>query len=318
VTLSRRERISIVIPARNEGSRIRTTVEATLAAARVAVAEAEVIVVDDGSSDGTAAEASEAGARVLRVAGPGNPGAARNRGAEAASGDVLVFLDADCVPAPGWLEALLAAHDAGECCVGGSLALPPGLSLTARWDYYFSSYHMHPGLRAGWVPNHTPANLSVLRSVFEQTRGFTEERPVADGHEELAWQGALSASGRRCYFEPRALVYHYNRPGLGNLMRRTYRWAYSAVQAKAESGTARFAWLYRRPFLLSVGSLLTVPFQAMYILGCWRRGRIWEPLLAFPILLGARFVYAAGMSAGGFRWLRDVRRQTRTAVPESA
>jgi glycosyltransferase involved in cell wall biosynthesis len=318
VTHPHHERISVIIPARNEAGRIRAAVEAAFAAGSAAGADVEMIVVDDGSADDTASEASDAGARVLRITGSGNPGAARNRGAAAASGSVLVFLDADCVPVPQWLEALLAAHRAGERCVGGSLALPRGLPVTARWDYYFSSYHLHPGLPAGPVPNHTPANLSVLRSAFEATPGFSEEPPVADGHEELAWQGALAAAGHRCYFEPRAVVYHHNRPGLRNMMRRTYRWAYSSVQAKAESGVARWPWLYRHPLLLAVASLATAPFQAVYILGCWRRGRSWEPLLAFPVLLAARVVYAVGMSVGGLRWLRQSGSGTRAVASESA
>jgi len=310
------ERISVIIPARNEARRIEATVAAVRAEARTIGADAEVIVVDDGSTDQTGADARRAGARVVRLDGSGNPGAARNRGADAATGDVLVFLDADCLPLRGWLDAMISAHDAGENCVGGSLALPPALPATARWDYYFSSYHIHPGRPGGPVPNHTPANLSVRRATFAATRGFTEDMPVANGHEELAWQASLLRAGGRCYFEPRAAAYHYNRPGLGHLLRRTYRWAYSAIQAKAESGVGRWSWLYRRPWLLIAVSPFTAPLQAVYIALCWLRARKLEPTFAFPALLLTRFVYAAGMSWGGCRWLATHARPAPAGAPE--
>ena len=298
----------MIIPARNEAGRIAATVAAVVMEIQRAGVEAEVVVVDDGSSDDTADVARAAGARVISLEGRGNPGAARNRGAAVSSGDTLVFLDADCLPVPGWLSGLLSAHAAGESCVGGPLALPPDLPLTARWDYYFSGYHMHPDRPRGPVPNLTPANLSVRRDLFASTPGFTERHPVADGHEELALQASIRRYGGRCYFEPSAVVHHHNRPGIGNLLRRTYRWAYSSIQAKAETGMGRMSRLYRYPWLLVVTAPLSAPLQAGYIAWCWLRVGRMEPLVAFPLLLLTRFVYAAGTMIGGWRWLTDSRR----------
>jgi glycosyltransferase involved in cell wall biosynthesis len=284
----------------------------------------EVIVVDDGSSDATALRAREAGARVLtarvREQSPdrGNPAAARNQGAAAASGDPIVFLDADCLPADGWLAALLAAHDAGAAVVGGSLALPPGLPVSARCDYYCGWYHVHERRPAGVVVNHPPGNLSVRRAAFAEavaaTGGFTEAQPIAYAHEELAWQGALRARGHAIRFEPRAVVHHYNRPGFGNLLRRNYRWAYSAIESKAETGAARMAWVYRWPRLLVAASFALVVPQAAYIIWCWMRAGVLEPVAMFPAVVAARMAYAAGMAAGGVRWLRAKSRPG--AMPE--
>lgn len=305
------ERVSVIIPARNEAERIAATVEAVLAEGERVDATVEVLVVDDGSTDQTAVAAGEAGARVLSLDGGGSPGAARNRGAAEATGGLLVFLDADCTPRPGWLAALSSAHDSGRRCVGGPLALPPGLPMTARWDYYFSSYHMHPARPAGHVANLSPANLSVPKAVFESSPGFDEAHPVADGHEELKLQASLRRDGVQCYFEPEAVVFHHNRPGVGNLLRRTYRWAYSSVQAKAESGAGRLSGLYRYPWLLVFSAPLAAPLHALYIAWCWlRRGKL-EPVLAFPLLLLARLVYSAGMMIGGWRWLTGSERAER-------
>jgi glycosyltransferase involved in cell wall biosynthesis len=299
-------RVSVIIPARNSGARIGTTVRAVLDQ-DVPNVEVQVIVVDDGSVDDTVQVARAAGARTISLPShhsSGNPGAARNRGAAEASGDPLIFIDDDCTPARGWLEALLAAHAAGAVCVGGSLALPGGLSYSARLDYYCGWYHVHPRRPPGIVPNHPPGNISVRRAAFLGTAGFTERQPIAYSHEELRWQAELQRDGGSIVFEPRALVYHWNRPGFGNLLRRNYRWAYSAIESKAESSTVRLAWLYRFPRTLVAAAFPLALLQTVYITGCWVRAGVLEPLLHLPGILAARLAYAAGMTVGGLRWLR--------------
>ena len=179
--------------------------------------EVEVIVVDDGSDDGTRQEAINAGATVLSLGnetGGGNPAIARNRGAEASRGDPIIFLDCDCLPAEGWLRELLRYHYRGIDAVGGSLELPTGLSVMARCDYYCGWYHVHPKRHRGIVAHHPPCNLSVRRASFDRTEGFCEQPPVAYSHEELAWQAELSNDGGRIFFNPGAVAYHFNRPGL--------------------------------------------------------------------------------------------------------
>ncbi len=293
--------VSVIIPARNEAATIAATVRAVRAAARSV--PVEVIVVDDGSTDATGAGAAAAGARVLRLEGPGNPGAARNRGAELAVGDPLIFLDADCRPRTGWLEAILAAHAHGAALVGGSLALPPSAPLSARCDYLSSAYHVHPGRPSGSVANHPPANLSVRRDVFGASGGFAEIHPAADGHEELAWQYAARRAGQTIRFVPEATVEHRNRPGWGNLLRRAYRWGYSALESKANAPAVRLPWLYRHPRLALCLALPRAGIEAIYVTGAWIRARRWDALVCAPAILAARLAWAVGFMVGGGRWL---------------
>ncbi len=299
--------VSVIIPARNEARSIGGLVRSVLAQAADGI-RIEVILMDDGSTDGTAEAAAVAGARVHRLGpggGSGNPAAARNRGALLATGDPLVFLDADCAPAPAWVARLLAAHDAGAKVVGGSLDLPADLPAMARCDYYCGWYHVHSRRAGGEVPNHPPGNLSVRREAFGRTRGFTEQQPVAYAHEELAWQAEVRRAGGHIVFEPRAIVFHHNRPGFGNLLRRNYRWGYSAIESKAPTGAARQAWIYRHPGLLVAGSLPLALGSTAYIVGCWLRAGIFEPMLMLPAILAARLAYSAGLVAGGLRWMRQ-------------
>ncbi len=297
--------VSVVIPARNEVRSIGSLI-AALRSQQPAEINLDIVLVDDGSTDDTVAIARAEGARVLELgaSGGGNPAVARNRGARTALGDPIVFLDADCSPAPGWLDRLLAVHQTGVAVVGGSLDLPPGLPAMARCDYYCGWYHVHSRRRGGEVPNHPPGNLSVRREAFARTRGFTEEQPVAYAHEELAWQAEVRAAGGRIVFEPRAIAYHNNRPGLKNLLRRNYRWGFSAIESKATSRAARFAWVYRYPSLLVLTSVPLAIASAGYIIACWVRVGKLEPVLMAPLVLAARLAYSAGLVAGGFRWMR--------------
>lgn len=104
--------LSIVIPAYNESRLIAGTVRAMLAAAEATGEPYEVIVVDDASTDGTAAIAAALGARVVPVACR-QIAAVRNAGARAARGRWLVFIDADTVAPAETLRAALRELEAG-------------------------------------------------------------------------------------------------------------------------------------------------------------------------------------------------------------
>ena len=108
--------LSIILPARNEAGAVGTTV----AAIRARYPHAEILVVNDGSTDSTPAVAAAAGARVIsKPYGMGN-GAAIKTGARAARGDVLVFMDADGQHDPADIPRLLARLDEGYDMVVGA------------------------------------------------------------------------------------------------------------------------------------------------------------------------------------------------------
>ena len=98
--------VSVVIPAFNAERTVGRVVEALRAQDP---APAEIVVVDDGSGDRTGEIAAAAGARIVRNDPPRHAGGARNAGWEAATRTVVVFLDADAIPAPGWGAGLARA-----------------------------------------------------------------------------------------------------------------------------------------------------------------------------------------------------------------
>jgi len=134
-------RISVVIPAFNEeqllGESLRQVRDAMTAFARRGW-ESELIVCDNNSTDRTAEIARAAGVRV--VFEPINQiGRARNRGAEAATGDWLIFIDADTHPNAALFDDVAAQIATGRCLAGGSTirleaGYPSGNAITALWN----------------------------------------------------------------------------------------------------------------------------------------------------------------------------------------
>ena len=108
--------LSVILPAKNEAEGLRRT----LPALRAQLPNAEIIVVDDGSTDGTAAVARAAGAAVLSSPYSMGNGAAIKRGARAAQGDILVFMDADGQHAAEHVAALLQKLEEGYDMVVGA------------------------------------------------------------------------------------------------------------------------------------------------------------------------------------------------------
>jgi len=110
------KKISVVIPAKNEAA----SLEKLLPRIRAALPDAEIIVVDDGSDDGTSQTALDAGATVVRHEYSIGNGGAIKSGARKASGDILVFLDADGQHPPKHLTDLLGMYEKGYDMVIGA------------------------------------------------------------------------------------------------------------------------------------------------------------------------------------------------------
>lgn len=162
--------VSVVIPAYDEEDCIGDCLDSL---ARQTL-EHEVIVVDDGSRDRTAAAARERGVLVLRQE-HGGPGTARNLGAAAARGDILAFLDADMTFAPDFLEKLVAPIVAGEAV--GTFTRDELLGNSERaWARFFNLASGLPADRR--LPADYPDRSTVFRAIsreaFERAGGYDD------------------------------------------------------------------------------------------------------------------------------------------------
>ena len=202
-----------------------------------------VIVVDDGSDDPAAVAriASGAGARVLRRAVNGGPGAARNTGLAAADTPLVAFLDSDCVPGPGWLDALLPhfADPAVGAVAPRIVPDEPGRTWLARYEGASSTLDMgarasvvRPGSRVPYVPG---AALVVRRDAAGT--GFCEDMRVGEDV-DFVWR--LAASGWRVRYEPAATMRHQHRVRLRQWFGRRKDYGTSAaILEQRHPGTVR-------------------------------------------------------------------------------
>ncbi len=220
---AQRASVSVVIPVFNQSA----CTDACLAAVVATWPEGtagEVIVVDDGSTDDTRDVVARWTARASRIrllSQAENAGfvAACNAGAAAAASDVLVFLNNDTLPRPGWLPPLLAAlerPDAGA--VGGKLLFPDGSLQEAGGVVFsdgdgcnFGKFDREPDDplfdHVREVDYCSGALLATPRSLFASLGGFDMAFAPAY-YEDADYAFRLRAAGRRVYYEPASVVVH--------------------------------------------------------------------------------------------------------------
>ena len=199
--------VSVVVPTRNRSSYLAVTL-ASLAAQRLD-AEYEVVVVDDGSSDDTAAVAARAGVATQRHERPRGPNAARNTGIAATSGPLIAMVDDDVRAPAGWLAALLAGaarHEWADA-LGGPIRASfegPAPRACGREEPPITTLDLGPEDReADFVWS---ANMAVRRSAFERVGGFDEDVPIYGDEEE--WLMRLHAAGGRVAYVAAAGLEH--------------------------------------------------------------------------------------------------------------
>jgi glycosyltransferase involved in cell wall biosynthesis len=178
-------KVSVIVPAFNEEKLLAGSLRA-IRAAMAAFADAELIVCDNNSTDRTAEIARAAGATV--VFEPVNQiSRARNTGARAATGDWLVFVDADSYPSTDLFLEMKKEMDGGGALAGGATVSSEGMPVAARfavgaWNLTSRSFHWMAG-----------SFVFVDAAVFREVGGFSEELYAS---EEIDLSRKLKRLGR--------------------------------------------------------------------------------------------------------------------------
>lgn len=217
--------VSVVIPARDAA----TTIAAQLDALGLQEPGCawEIVVVDNGSTDGTGAAAAHAAPavpfRVVAAPGGRGPGYARNVGAAAAGGELLAFCDADDEVAADWLAAFVEASARADGLVGRldfeRLNAPRLLGLVGVPRRRTSQPNSGPSLRFGVGAN--GGNLAVWRDAFEAVGGFDETFCGGSEDKDLGYR--LTAAGFGLAEAERAVVHVRLRVALTDRVRQSFR-----------------------------------------------------------------------------------------------
>lgn len=232
------------------------------------------------------------GLRLIDTGRPISPAAARNCGLREARGELICFLDADCLPQPGWLDRLVAAHGAGHPVVGG------GVALTTAGYWSLCDDLLSFGATLAWSqpgPRKDLPSLNFLieRRAIEGCGGFDESfvRPAGEDTDLCL---RLRAAGYTLHCEPQAMVVHqHDRRSLVQTLRHLYGYGVAHAllgQRHPHIGATPARRLAQRLPLLLIAAAPVL--ATMDILRSFRRGDV--PL---------RYWFAAaGMVAAKSAW----------------
>ena len=226
-----------MIPARNAE---RTLARVLDALAAQEPGPAEVIVVDDGSTDATAAVARERGARVVSLEGQRFAGGARNAGWDEASGDIVVFLDADVVPSQGWGAGIVRV--AAEF-PGAIVGVARTFTADTAWGWVAHLQVETPFLSRG-APRETSFVSSFCMVVPRDAPLRWDE---SYGGEDAFFCADAQAAGLRLVFDPRIVAAHeHGRESYGELRRQQRRLAYGMARAARVDALERSRGFFAR------------------------------------------------------------------------
>jgi GT2 family glycosyltransferase len=270
-------RISVVVCSHNGAA---TLGECLDGIARLDYPDYETIVVDDGSTDETAAiAAARDGVRLISTENRGLS-AARNTGLEAASGEVVAYVDDDAFPDPRWLDYVaLALRDGTHAGVGGPNLPVPGDGLVAESVANAPGGPVHV-LLSDTVAEHIPGcNMAFRRDRLAAIGGFDPRFRVAGDDVDVCWR--LQEQGWTLGFHAAAVVWHHRRGSVRRF------WRQQRGYGRAESLLER-AWpqKYNTPGHLAWGGRIygrgTLPLRRSRVYyGVWGAGAF-QPALEPP------------------------------------
>jgi mycofactocin system glycosyltransferase len=269
--------VSVVVPAHGRPEATRACI-ASLLALDYPTDRLEIIVVDDASEPPLAPSLADMPVRVLREERNIGQSAARNRGAAQATGDLLAFIDNDCVAAVDWLRTLVPQFgDPAVGIVGGRVLAPDPNSDVAAFEVVRSPLDMGsldsevgPGESVAYLPT---CNLLVRRDLLLRQGGFDPDMRLGEDV-DFVWR-SLREGARACY-TPAGCVVHHHRIRLWDLLcRRTdYGSSEATLQQRHPAG-----WRVMPLPLLTLTLLTALTLAPLF----WEAGL----LLGITALVGA-------------------------------
>ena len=191
----------------------------------------EIIVVDNGSTDKTVPIIESMGLKSIYAARKG-PAAARNEGMKIATGEIVVFVDADCLAAPDLILHHVLTHlycqvaDPQVAMIGGSVK-GYNTNYWSTCDDFCSWWQVQPYMPGRHVEFHPGANLSMRGELIKKGYFFDEELKTS---EDVILCLSVIRDGYKILFNPSAVVSHINRPDFRSFMKHPLNWTQSFYQ----------------------------------------------------------------------------------------
>ncbi len=296
--------VTVIIPAYNSAA----TIGACLRALQMQSTPPGEIIVADSSKDETPEiiQRDFPCVHLTRFDNQTFPGPARNRGARMAQGEILAFIDSDCLAAPDWVARIVAAHNAGHYIAGGSLEVGNAEKPIA-WAGHMLEFREFLPIGPARPVIHIPTcNLSYRKEVFLQFGGFPN---AYYPQEDLLFNYLLNQRGYQVWFDPAIHIYHFYRDTWRDFLPHQHR-----IGRVTRCSLGRLALpgqeIARRPLL----AWSTAPFLGVIkflrssaaFLRNYPKQALHMPIVLFDIAIGALW-WIRGFSSGARTGLSGIR-----------
>ena len=202
-------KVSVIVPAYNAQKTIGQCIEALLSQ-KYQRENYEVIVIDDGSTDGTAEIVKTYPVKYLYQRNQG-PATARNVGVKEAQGEIILFTDSDCVPSDNWIAEMVKPFEDKEVVAVKGAYKTRQKSLTARFAQLEFEERFEMLKKAESIDMVDTYSAGYRKDIFLLMGGFDPYFPVANNEDtELSYR--MSKLGYKMVFNADAIVYHLNHP----------------------------------------------------------------------------------------------------------
>jgi glycosyltransferase involved in cell wall biosynthesis len=290
---------SIIIPSYNSTNTIWACLDAVTA--QDWPEPYEVIVVDS-SNDATPQLIRDNfhNVKLISLERKTDPGTARNIGVAQAKGEILAFIDSDCVASPDWLRRLMAHHATGHDVVGGAVENGNPDSLVG-WAGYISEFREF--LPAGNVrlTQHIPTcNISYKQFIFEKYGGFKGEYYP---QEDLLYNWHLQRQGVPIVFDPKIRVAHIHRTKTSNYLRHQVRIGRVTAHVLKKTDLPG-SWILRWPSLvtLALPVLLVVKFwRTLVVFLRWNWKAVLRRCCAWTLFFFGLLAWSVGFAQGAWK-----------------
>lgn len=257
--------ISVIIPSYNAE---KTVIQALKGLENETRKDFEVVVVDDGSTDSSFElvksykNKSELSIRLIKQQNAG-PAKARNIGVEHSEGDIIIFLDSDCVPPDNWVEEMVRPLDNNIAGCNCGYKVKNKESLIARYiDYEIAK--RHEKLIGKSIDTIGTYSASFIKSVFNEAGGFDTKYKAASG-EDFDFAFNVKKMGYDLVFTGKTFVYHYHPDTLKKYLKQQFGRGYWRVgmyignKDKITRGDSYTGYEAQVQFILSIFALISIP-----------------------------------------------------------
>ncbi len=277
--------LSIIIPTHNSASTIEQCIS-SITSQSYPRDRYEIIIVDDGSKDGTIGLSKKAGADKLIEAEPCFQGKARNIGVQNANGKFLAFIDSDCEAKNGWIESIMVALKKMSAVTGPIYNGNPHSNVA--WAEYFMEFGGWGKTKMNKVRFMPGCNQAIRKDAFEKTGGFTQERTS----EDVLFGEELTKAGVDAFFNPQTKINHLCRTNKEKFLSNMSLLGKYSARARKMIPTAKYSKLMTSRNLLPILFLGKIAKTASHAFGARKTFKFFQ---VFPLVITGTYAFCKGV-----------------------